>query len=169
MLDCVAHELGPGLELAYVEQRTSQQALEQAEQAMEQWRASWERIGEDLGAAERAIGVEDARLEQLTAQGQRLEKEQQKHAEERATLTFGEIEERLVTLVGNDERLVAACDEATRALMVGFYRRLKVGAGRTEALRQAQLALLRSGDHTHPYFWAGFIASGRWDPLAGAP
>jgi chromosome segregation protein len=115
-IERVLGELGPGLEQAYAEQRGSQQALEQAEHAMEQWRSRWEQIGEELGGAERAIGVEDARLEQLTAQGQRLEKEQQRHSEERATITFGELEERLATLIGNDERLVVACDDAARAL-----------------------------------------------------
>ena len=59
---------------------------------MEQWRAQWERISEELASAERSIHVEDTRLEQLAAQGQRLEKEQQKHIEERQALSFAEIE-----------------------------------------------------------------------------
>jgi chromosome segregation protein len=115
-IEQVLSELGPGLEHAYVVQRSSQQALEDAERAMEQLRGRWEQSAEDLASAERTIEVEGTRLEQLTAQSQRLEKEQQKHADERATLTFGELEERLATLVGNEERLAAACDEATRAL-----------------------------------------------------
>ncbi|HEX5046900.1 MAG TPA: chromosome segregation protein SMC [Gammaproteobacteria bacterium] len=115
-LDQVLSELGPGLEQAYAVQRSSQQELEEAERAMEDLRARWEQSAEELASAARAIEVESTRLEQLTAQGQRLEKEQQKHAEERATLTFDELEQRLTTLVGAEERLVAGCDDATRAL-----------------------------------------------------
>jgi len=54
--------------------------------------------------------------EQLRVQGDRLEKERQRHAEERATLSTADIESRLATLVGNEERLVAAFDTASRAL-----------------------------------------------------
>ena len=76
----------------------------------------WERISEELATAERSIEVEDTRLEQLAAQGQRLEKEQQKHLDERQALSFAEIEQRLEALVANEERLAAACDNAARAL-----------------------------------------------------
>jgi len=51
-------------------------------------------------------------------------------------------------------------DAATRDLMVDYYRRLKAGEGRSEALRQAQLAMLHSKDRNHPYYWASFIVSG---------
>jgi chromosome segregation protein len=115
-LEQILQELGPGLEQAYAVQRSSQQTLEEAERAMEQARERWEHSGEELATAERSIGVEDARLEQLAAQSQRLEKERQKHIEERSGLSFGALEERLETLVGQEERLAAACDDATRAL-----------------------------------------------------
>jgi chromosome segregation protein len=115
-LERVLGELGPGLEQAYAVQRSSQQSLEQAERAMEQARAEWERISEELAAAARAIEVEDTRLEQLAAQGQRLEKEQQKNYDERQARSFAEVEQRLETLVAQEERLTAACENATRAL-----------------------------------------------------
>ncbi len=115
-LERVLGELGPGLEQAYAVQRSSQQNLERAEQAMEQARGEWERINEDLAAAARLIEVEDTRLEQLAAQGQRLEKEQQKHHDERQALSFAEVEQRLETLVAQEERLAGACENATRAL-----------------------------------------------------
>ena len=115
-LDQVLNELGPGLEHAYSSQRSSQQALDQAERTMEQWRERWERISEELAAAERSLHVEATRLEQLTAQRERLEKQQHKHVQERETLTFVELENRLETLVGKEERLIAACTDATRAL-----------------------------------------------------
>ncbi len=115
-LERVLGELGPGLEQAYAIQRSSQQSLEHAEQAMEQARAEWERISEELAAAARSIEVEDTRLEQLAAQGQRLEKEEQKHQDERQALSFAEVEQRLETLVAQEERLAAACENAARAL-----------------------------------------------------
>ena len=56
-------------------------------------------------------------------------------------------------------------DEGTRDLMVDYYTRLAAGGGRSEALRQAQLAMLAGGSHAHPYFWASFIPSGDWRSL----
>src|SRR5262245_32244295 len=115
-LERVLGELGPGLEEAYTVQRTSQQALEHAERSTEQTRTQWERISEELGAAERSIQVEDTRLEQLASQSQRLEKEQQKNADERQALSFSEVEQKLEALVADDVRLAAASENATRAL-----------------------------------------------------
>jgi chromosome segregation protein len=115
-LEKLLSALGPDLEQAHAEHRSSQLALEQAELEMEQWRQRWEKISEELAAAERAIEVEDTRIEQLTAQDQRLGKERQRNSEERASLSFEQIEARLTTLVGNEQRLVAATDDATRAL-----------------------------------------------------
>ncbi|MDE5115791.1 MAG: CHAT domain-containing protein, partial [Trichodesmium sp. St2_bin2_1] len=55
-------------------------------------------------------------------------------------------------------------DQGTKDLMVKYYQRLLGGnIGRTEALRQTQLEMLRgqAGEkYTHPYFWASFIPSG---------
>jgi chromosome segregation protein len=115
-LERVLGELGPGLEEAYGIQRTSQQQLERAELAVERSREQWERLGEELAAAERSVTVEDTRLEQLASQGQRLEKEQQKNRDERQALSFAGVEEKLEALIGNEERLAAACENATRAL-----------------------------------------------------
>jgi CHAT domain-containing protein len=56
-------------------------------------------------------------------------------------------------------------DRATRDLMVGYYQRLLKGEGRSEALRQIQLALSHSSDRNHPFYWAGFVSSGDWRPL----
>jgi CHAT domain-containing protein len=69
-------------------------------------------------------------------------------------------------------------DRATQALMASFYRVWwgeKV-VSRVEALRQAQLSLLRDGirgtvskglpvrkdDRLPPYYWAAFVLSGDW-------
>ena len=55
-------------------------------------------------------------------------------------------------------------DASTGLLMQHFYR-LRVGAGgvsKAEALRQAQLLLLRGQPYAHPFFWAPFILMGNW-------
>jgi chromosome segregation protein len=115
-LDQLLGELAPGLEQATELQRASQRELEEAEHALEQWRERSREVAEDLAAAERSIGVEETLSEQLNVQGERLDKERQRHAEERATLSSADIETRLNTLVANEERLAAACENATRAL-----------------------------------------------------
>jgi CHAT domain-containing protein len=53
-------------------------------------------------------------------------------------------------------------DNATRDLMIGFYRKLREGLGRGESLRQVQLEMLKRKEYAHPYFWAAFIPSGNW-------
>ncbi|NEQ87255.1 MAG: CHAT domain-containing protein, partial [Moorea sp. SIO2I5] len=37
--------------------------------------------------------------------------------------------------------------------------------GRTEALRQTQLDMLKDERYQHPYYWASFIVSGNWEPM----
>ena len=51
-------------------------------------------------------------------------------------------------------------DEATKDLMTSYYSRLSKGEPRAEALRQAQLAMLKDQKTAHPFFWAAFISSG---------
>jgi CHAT domain-containing protein len=56
-------------------------------------------------------------------------------------------------------------DRVTRELMTDYYAGLKHGLGRGEALRHAQLNMLKRKDRQHPYFWASFIQSGQWRPI----
>ncbi len=53
-------------------------------------------------------------------------------------------------------------DIATASLMKSFYKNLKQGMGKDEALRQAKLELLRSQQPAwrHPYYWAPFVLVG---------
>jgi CHAT domain-containing protein/tetratricopeptide (TPR) repeat protein len=51
-------------------------------------------------------------------------------------------------------------DDATKDLMTSYYSRLSKGEPRAEALRQAQLAMLKDAKTAHPFFWAAFISSG---------
>jgi CHAT domain-containing protein/tetratricopeptide (TPR) repeat protein len=62
-------------------------------------------------------------------------------------------------------------DDATRALMGLFYRSLLDGLGRAEALAWAQEEVARDPAHpewAHPFYWAAFVLSGAWTPMAGS-
>jgi CHAT domain-containing protein len=49
--------------------------------------------------------------------------------------------------------------------MTSYYRELGRGAGRAEALRDVQRAMLRQPKRQHPYYWASFILSGDDGPI----
>lgn len=58
-------------------------------------------------------------------------------------------------------------DQATHEMMSAYYSGLKKGLGRGEALRQAQLSMLKRKGREHPFYWASFIESGEWANLDG--
>jgi len=58
-------------------------------------------------------------------------------------------------------------DAATREQMQAYYERLLKGEGRSEAMRQVQLATLNDPQRAHPYSWASFIVSGNPAALDG--
>lgn len=53
-------------------------------------------------------------------------------------------------------------DDATADLMKRFYGHLRRGESKDEALRSAQMELLRGKDFAHPYSWAAFQLTGDW-------
>lgn len=58
-------------------------------------------------------------------------------------------------------------DYVTREMMTSYYKGLKEGLGRGEALRQVQLSMLKRKGREHPFYWASFIQSGEWANLNG--
>ena len=97
---------------------------------------------------------------------------------------------RALVLAGSESQVMSlwqVSDAATRDLMAAYYQRLQAGEGRTEALRQVQLVMIKSGaqrttsgqtlpqkgqstrpeDRSHPFYWASFIQSGDWRNLDG--
>lgn len=56
-------------------------------------------------------------------------------------------------------------DGVTKRMMVAYYQNLLQGMGRTEAMRQVQLEMLKDSSYQTPYYWAAFVASGDWLPL----
>jgi CHAT domain-containing protein len=77
---------------------------------------------------------------------------------------------RALALAGAETQVIslwAISDIATRELMVSYYRKLRQGQGRGEAMRGVQLEMLNKARWRHPYFWASFIQSGEWANLEG--
>ncbi|HEX8069183.1 MAG TPA: CHAT domain-containing tetratricopeptide repeat protein [Pyrinomonadaceae bacterium] len=99
---------------------------------------------------------------------------------------------RALVLAGAESQVMSLWqvdDAATRDLMSAYYRRLQAGEGRTDALRQVQLEMLKgqaqteagdqrglggqptpratgaAADRSHPFYWASFIQSGAWQSL----
>ena len=75
---------------------------------------------------------------------------------------------RALVLAGSETQMMSlwpVSDTGTRELMMGFYQRLQAGEGRAQALRNAQLHLLKNARWRHPYYWASFIQSGVWSPI----
>jgi CHAT domain-containing protein len=63
--------------------------------------------------------------------------------------------------------LWAVKDESTAELMTEFYRELSLSQSiasisKAEALRQAQLSLVKSSEFNHPFYWAPFVLVGNW-------
>jgi CHAT domain-containing protein len=96
---------------------------------------------------------------------------------------------RALALAGSESQMMSLwkiSDAATSDLMAEYYKRLQAGEGRTEALRQVQLAMIRGDkpaqgstaaaatraaaptkDRSHPFYWASFIQSGDWRNMKG--
>ena len=77
---------------------------------------------------------------------------------------------RAFTLAGTESLVMslwAVSDYATRELMTDYYKNLKNGIGRGEALRAVKLAMMKKKGREHPFYWAGFIQSGEWANLEG--
>jgi len=64
-------------------------------------------------------------------------------------------------------------DRATSQIMVHYYKHLKSGQTKDEALRNAKLYFLKhdveENRHQHPYYWAAFVHIGNADALAQGP
>ena len=75
---------------------------------------------------------------------------------------------RALVLAGAESQMMSLWpvhDDGTRALMTAYYQRLAAGDGRSDALREVQLAMVREG--LHPFYWAAFIVGGSGRSLSG--
>ncbi len=64
--------------------------------------------------------------------------------------------------------LWAVNENSTSQIMQDFYKNLKKGKSKDQALRQAKLAYIEAHPDQAPYYWAGFIQIGQTDPLSGS-
>ncbi len=77
---------------------------------------------------------------------------------------------RALTLAGAETQVMSlwpVSDRGTRDLMISYYKSLLAGQGRSEAMRQVQLWMLKDPRRRHPFYWASFIVSGEWANLDG--
>lgn len=59
-------------------------------------------------------------------------------------------------------------DKETKMIMIDFYRYLKKGKSKSEALRMAKISYLDKNKGSllsHPYYWSGFVLNGNTDPI----
>jgi CHAT domain-containing protein len=77
---------------------------------------------------------------------------------------------RALVLAGAETQMTSlwpVSDRSTHDLMISYYKSLLQGNGRGDSLREAQLQMLQSKSHNHPYYWASFIQTGEWANLDG--
>jgi CHAT domain-containing protein/tetratricopeptide (TPR) repeat protein len=76
---------------------------------------------------------------------------------------------RAFALAGAESQLLSLWqvdDFGTQSLMARYYENLTAGMGRSEALRQVQLAMIAADDrYSHPFYWAAFVLTGDWRSL----
>ena len=53
-------------------------------------------------------------------------------------------------------------DDATKVLMVNFYKNYLGGMSKPESLRRAQVAMMKNPKWSHPYYWSAFVLFGDW-------
>jgi hypothetical protein len=58
-------------------------------------------------------------------------------------------------------------DKSSSELMTSFYKYLKRGKSKQEAMRLAKIEYLESADDltSNPYFWSGFVVLGDGSPI----
>jgi chromosome segregation protein len=115
-LDHALEALSPELDQAVSDRQASEELLAEAESAMERWRERWEQLARDLSSSEGAARVEEARLEQLAAQRDRVLREIDKQNAERGGLDMEAPSARLEQLIADEESLKGSCADAARAL-----------------------------------------------------
>ncbi|NES02383.1 MAG: CHAT domain-containing protein [Okeania sp. SIO2F4] len=75
---------------------------------------------------------------------------------------------RAFVIAGSESQMISLWkveDNATKDLMIAYYRGLKTGKRRRYALLEIQRDWLQEGEYQHPYYWASFIFSGDGTPI----
>jgi chromosome segregation protein len=110
--------LEPEVEGVQHAETAAAEALEAAEQALQDWQQRWEQFNRSLGSADQTTQVERARIEQLENQLRRLTAQADRLALERDALSAQESNEQLAALSEQEFVARAASEELSKALSV---------------------------------------------------
>ncbi|MDB6015302.1 MAG: chromosome segregation protein [Gammaproteobacteria bacterium] len=110
--------LEPEVEGVQHAETAAAEALEAAEQALQDWQQRWEQFNRSLGSADQTTQVERARIEQLENQLRRLTAQADRLALERDALSAQESNDQLAALSEQEFVARAASEELSKALSV---------------------------------------------------
>jgi chromosome segregation protein len=102
----------PGLDAAHESERSTRQALEQAEQALAAWQLAWDTHAKAVAAGQGETQVERARIEQLENQQRRLLQQQERQLAEQVSLSE---QTPTASLDGLADQTASAADAGQRA------------------------------------------------------
>jgi chromosome segregation protein len=108
--------LEPEVEGVQHAETAAAEALEAAEQALQDWQQRWEQFNRSLGSADQTTQVERARIEQLENQLRRLTAQADRLALERDALAAQESNDQLAALSEQEFVARAASEELAKAL-----------------------------------------------------
>lgn len=109
--------LAPDLESSRLREQQSGESLGKAEAAMAAWQESWERFNRSAGEAERAVQVENTRIEQLQERLQRLADRRQRIDQERNDLPLDSFQAQLKDATTVAEQQMHSAEEAEKNLL----------------------------------------------------
>ena len=132
--------LEPGLGVARERERVSSSALEDAEEAMQDWRERWEEFSRESQAASEKTQVERARIEQLEHQTTRFLAQRQRLEGEAGGLSTDEIDGRVAGMRDDVER--ARVDGETAA------QQLATVVAELQGLRERESELIGAADRS---------------------
>jgi chromosome segregation protein len=109
-------ELEPAAAAAREREQASQDALEAAEQAMQEWQHGWESFTREASEASQRAMVERARIEQLESRLRRSLQQQERVTVERETLAANDVEQQLAMLAEREQQAAAEGQAAQERL-----------------------------------------------------
>ena len=92
-------ELSPKLEAARAREHASSESLTEAERAMQVWREGWEAFNARAGEAQQITHVEEARIEHLESQLQRLQARRERLQQELTGLSIDKLKSEISPLI----------------------------------------------------------------------
>ncbi|MEO0364520.1 MAG: chromosome segregation protein SMC [Pseudomonadota bacterium] len=115
-LNLTLDQLTPDLESSKAQAEASMESLRRAEAQMQDWQEGWDAFNARAGAAERAVQVEQARVEQYDAQIERLTKRRALVSEQREALPVAALKDEAVRLAASARERQAEAEQGEAAL-----------------------------------------------------